>query len=105
MYRYYKGEENNPFNRDKQTTQHGFWDYEKIFEEKFNEGNFNIDAWHFNISAEKEWKDVLSKKPIDKDELFKLWLFELLMVHLPDKYESEDKRFLNLYWDTTSMSI
>lgn len=101
---YFKGENENPFDWETQNTAHNFWDYESMFEEKFNNGNFSQEAWipsnHFD---KNEWISVLNQEPIDKEELFKLWLFFLLMVHLPDKYETSDTtKFLNLYWKITT---
>jgi hypothetical protein len=43
---------------------------------------------------------------VNKEELFKLWLFHLLMEYLPDKHEfSEPNRFLNLYFKSTSTPL
>lgn len=108
LYRYFKGEKQNPFDREKQNASFMFWGYEQWFEEMFNQGDFSLNTWLPASSDEqqrKEWSEALSRKPIDKEELFKLWLFELLMNRLPDKYESESDHFNKLYWATTSMSI
>lgn len=101
MYKYFKGEAANPFDGEKQNTENQFWGYEQLFEDKFNEGDFSTLKWiPPNTPDSKEWQKVLSAKPIEKDELFKLWLFNLLMVHLPEKYQSPGDTFLRLYYDT-----
>ena len=101
MFKYFKGEAANPFDSEKQNTEHQFWGYEQLFETDFNEGNFSVLKWiPPNAEDSKEWQKVLSAKPVDKEELFKLWLFNLLMVHLPEKYQSDKNKFLRLYYDT-----
>lgn len=101
MFKYFKGEEENPFDNDTQNTQYQFWGYERTFDTQFNSQNFTQDFWvsehAFDIN---EWKAVLKRIPVNKEELFKLWLFTLLMDHLPDKYLSDHDKFLRLYYDT-----
>lgn len=101
MFRFYKGEENNPFDSIKQNAAFQFWGYEQMFESKFNENDFSAKAWiPANATDYKEWGKILAYIPIDKEELFKIWLFNIIMVHLPEKYQSNDDHFLRLYWDT-----
>lgn len=98
MYKYFKGEKENPFEIEKQNTQFVFWGYEKIFDEKFSAGNFDVEQWIPPYASDiKEWKAVLSQKRVDKEELFKLWLYNLLMNVLPDKYMAESDHFLKMY--------
>lgn len=100
MYKYFKDEDKNPFDHDRQNAESNFWDYESQFEEKFNAGNFNAETWIPPFAEDtKEWEEVLSGKPVDKEELFKLWLFNLLMVHLPEKYQEPGNSFLKLYYE------
>jgi hypothetical protein len=106
MFRYYNGEAENPFSWEDQNAAHNFWEYERIFEETFHQGNFAPDLWLIPYSCDvKEWEAVLSQKPVDKEELFKLWLFRLLFDHLPDKYQSEQDHFNRLYFDTEAEPI
>ena len=100
IYRYYKGEQIDPFDRETQNAASNFWDYEYIFEDNYNRGDFSPDFWVIPYASDiKEWRDILDKKPVDKEKLFKLWLYRLLMEHLPDKYESGNtSEFLNLYY-------
>lgn len=100
MFKYFKGEEINPFDNEKQNSQYQFWGYEQLFEYKFKAGNFSFDMWvPPNTPDVKEWEKALSGKPVNKDELFKIWLFNLVMVHLPEKYQSPGNSFLRLYYD------
>lgn len=101
MYKYFQGEKGNPYNSVEQNSQHQFWGYEQLFEDKFNAGDFSFDTWiPPNAPDAKEWEKVLSVKPVNKEDLFKLWLFNLIMVHLTEKYQSPDDSFLRLYHDT-----
>jgi hypothetical protein len=98
MYKFFRGEEKNPFDRDKQNAEFMFWGYEKSFEELFSKGDFNPDSWIPPYSSDiKEWRAVLSQEPVDKEELFKLWIYNLLMNVLPDKYQVESDHFLKMY--------
>jgi hypothetical protein len=69
MYRYFKGEKENPLDSQKQNTQHMFWEYESMFEYKFN-------------------KDITFKGK-DKATSFKPWLNNLF-ARLSDKYDCFD---------------
>lgn len=101
IYKYFKGENTNPFDKTRQNTQHMFWFYESCFERDFLSGDFSSETWiPGGVSDRPEWEKVLAGKPVDKEELFKLWLFYLLMDRLVDKYESEPNTFLRLYYDT-----
>ncbi len=101
MYRYYNGEKDNPFDKERQNAAFNFWGYEQLFENDFNEGDFSELKWiPTNAPDTNEWHNVLLAKPINKEELFRLWLHNLLMVHLPEKYQSEEDKFLRLYFDT-----
>ena len=101
LYKYFKGEKENPFKSIKQNTQHQFWGYEQLFEDKFNAGDFSTETWiPPNTPDVKEWGKFLADKPVDKEELFKLWMYNLLMVHLPEKYQEPGDSFLRLYYDT-----
>ena len=106
MFKYYKEEEENPFDNEEENAPFMFWGYESMFEFRFKEGNFELDYWVVPYASDiNEWKDVFSKKPIDQEEIFKLWLFRLLMEHLPDKYQSDTDRFVDLYYQSKNRSI
>lgn len=101
MYKYFNGEKQNPYNRENQNAQFNFWNCELIFDHHFKSSDFSIDSWA-NTHAEdiKEWRDVLSNNPVNKVDLFKLWLHNLLVNHLPEKHVSDKDKFLNLYCDS-----
>lgn len=108
MFKYYKGEQENPFDWEMQNAAMMFWSYERMFEDTFNKGDFSYSLWKsdFSKSDISEVKKLLANKPVDKEELFKLWLFHLLMEYLPDKHEfSEPNRFLDLYFKSPPMTI
>jgi len=101
LFKYFKGEKENPFDKEKQNPQYQFWGYEYLFEDKFKAGNFSPVAWiPPNAPDTKEWEKVLACNPIDKEKLFKIWLFNLVMIHLPEKCQSSGNSFLRLYNDT-----
>jgi hypothetical protein len=101
------GEQENPFDGTKQKKNAAmmFWDYERMFEDMFNANNFSFEVWRkgtMSDATKSELKRLLAVKPVNKEELFKLWMFHILMEYLPDKHEfSEPDRFNNLYWKTT----
>jgi len=101
IFKYFKGGKNNPFDKENQNTQYQFWFYESLFFEKFKKNDFSLESWTVPYTEDiEEWKEVLSKKPVNRDELFKLWLNNLLLVHLPDKYQTTADWFLRLYFDS-----
>ena len=107
MFIYFKGESKNPFNRNKQTVQYGFWEYEKMFESGFNNGIYKLDNLNLVCSNKQdlpEWKKVLSMETLDKKKIFELWVFNLLMNHLPDKHESESDHYLKLYFENPDIN-
>lgn len=108
MYKFFNGEASNPYDHDKQNAAHMFWNYERFFEELFSAPDFLSSGWpasEGDSPGALEWKRVISKKPIDKTEFFKLWLSELLTERLVDKYMTDGSHFTDLYWATTSMSM
>lgn len=98
IYIYYNGETENPFDSIKNNSAFMFWEYERIFESAYLKGDFNPDLWVVPYAADiKEWETLLAQRPVDKNELFKLWLYNLLMNHLPEKYQTDPETFLNQY--------
>ncbi len=106
IYRYYKGEPENPFDKEKQNTAHNFWGYESLFEEKFNKGDYSLAAWQIPSSLKGDWEFAL-KPPVDKEEMFKVWLYELF-ERLADKAgggANEFSWFNRMYWDTDNSPL
>jgi len=98
-YLYFNGEKANPFNAINQNPQFMFWDYESHFEAMFNMGDFSLEAWgHIATDDKGELQQVLAADPVDKEELFKMYMFHILMEHLPDKAEeAPSDKYLKLY--------
>ncbi len=101
-YLYFNGEEECPFDRYSETDPSAqFWDYENHFEVMFGNGDLSFDTWKHianTAGAKAELKDVLSENPVNKEELFKLFMFHILMEHLPDKAEQPPSdKYLKLY--------
>lgn len=100
-YLYYNGEKSNPYDAATQPDQSMFWNYEAGFNTQFERGNFDLDEWEHiapDDASVKELKSVLAAEPVDKEALFKLYMFHILMEHLPDKAEeAPSDRFLKVY--------
>lgn len=77
-YIYYKGEKDNPFDNDAENAAYQFWEYESMFEHKFNTSN---------------------DYGTDKEKGFQIFLKELF-IHLADRYDTMDDgaHFKNLYY-------
>lgn len=106
MFRFYRGEKENPFDNVLQNAEYQFWGYEEIFENLFSKDDFSLETWIVPYAEDvKEWKEVLENKPVIKEDLFKLWLYRLLMEHLPDKYDCFNNRndFLTHYFKTATV--
>jgi hypothetical protein len=103
IFKFYKGEVENPFNSDTENAAASFWDYESWFSCQIKKSDSDL-AFVFRHEMKKnpdEWLAVLNKKPVDVAGHFKLWLDYLLRVRLPGKEQSDDDgRFVRLYWDT-----
>jgi hypothetical protein len=100
MYRYYKGEDKNPFAlildkaEIKNTAKNPpasmrfeynlpfedvvklsfslrFWEREELFETMFKKNDFSLKTWNYNGEDRSKWLKVLN--PVDKKGLFELW--------------------------------
>lgn len=101
MYSYYKGEKQNPFNPVTENSKFMFWGYELHFEELYNSGRSPNRNWdHISNGQEEELKKVLANKPVNKEELFKLWLYYLLSDYLPSKGGYSYDTLRNLYFNS-----
>ena len=54
-------------------------------------------------ATKQEMTDALATK--DKEEIFKVWLYNLLCEYLPDKHEAEPGYFNDRYWAIISTSM
>jgi hypothetical protein len=104
LYQFYDFETESPFVND-ETGAEMFWSYERIFERKYSYGKFNPDNWvgYIDKTDHSELYELLTKEPVDKEELFKMFLYNLLMIYLPGKYGEghTHDHFLKLYYRRT----
>lgn len=103
MYRYYKGEDNSPFDKEKQNTEYMFWLYEASFEKDFSERDSS--DWHsffdgfgmgdafMNILSNADYEKPTGEK---KKQIFDLWLEYLFSVKLYGEYDA-DNWYQNAY--------
>ena len=96
MYRFFKGENENPFNKEKQEKAHFFWFYESIFESNFAE-NENSDWYNFfsMYGLQERFMKLLMandyNRPSDKKGVFELWkeyLFKEKLVGMKNEYNA-----------------
>lgn len=87
MYRYYKGEERNPYVDG--TPGNMFWFYESVFEDRY-EKNDSSD-WHSffaDYGLDEEYMKLLGEndydRPSDKNGVFELWLKYLFREKLSE---------------------
>jgi len=85
LYRYYKGEKDNPFN-DKDQNSGMFWFYESVFERKYTDGTLN----------EKMLK--IGKDDTTKELKFKKWLDWMLSDQIPSKWGIDYNTASKMYY-------
>ena len=76
--KYYKGEEKNPYDWEKQNVAHEFWDYEELFCIKYERGRY------CNLSPKKAIQIYLNE----------------LFIHLEGRYETPKSHFENIYFNS-----
>lgn len=106
MYRYYKGEDKNPFNKESQSIQHMFWVYECAFDSDFSQKESS--DWHrffddhdlgsdfMNLLSDADYERPQANK---KKQVFELWLNYLFTFKLYPEFggENTDRK---LYYST-----
>lgn len=97
MYKYFKGEADNPFDNEKQNTDHNFWWYESVFEDKFRKTDSSgWFAFFCDYGVGDKFIKILSyqdyQRPgIDKKkQVFELWLEYLFEYKLYPEYGGEN---------------
>jgi hypothetical protein len=75
MYKYYKGEAENPFDRANMGVSYMFWCYEAQFEHRYNEGEGNDK----------------SKRAALADYL------KALFIHMSDWTQSSEQKYASMY--------
>ena len=107
MYRFYKGEKENPFNQDKENSAYMFWFYESVFDLSFT-NNESSDWYAFfgesplghkfmKLLSEEDYNRPTEKK---KKQVFELWLDYLFTEKLYPEYGGENT-YKVLYHSTT----
>lgn len=101
MYGYYKGESDNPFDESSESIKNMFWKFESIFESKYQAGQFTHENFQKsgNENRDNGWIHLLRDNPHDKEEIFKLWCFELLFEYLPVKGDLTGSQYSDLYFE------
>ena len=102
-YLYFNGEETNPFDNHSPSDSAMFWFYEEHFDAMFKKGDFSFDSWDHiapNKGDKKELKKILNEKPVNKEKLFKLYIFFLLTDRLPDRHGciGPTDEFIKMYY-------
>lgn len=97
MYRYFKGEKENPFDKEKQNNEYIFWFYESTFDKDFTEretsewfdffSNYGMGDAFMEIISEADYD-----KPTDKTkkQIFELWLKYLFSEKLYGEYGGDN---------------
>jgi hypothetical protein len=109
MYRYFKGEDENPFDKEKQNNQFMFWFYENHFDLLFDK--YESSDWYdfFGAGTERgnSFMNLLSKddymRPTEKKkaDIFDIWLNKYLFV---DKLYAEwdnENEYKKAYYSTS----
>jgi len=97
MFRYYKGEKENPFDKESQNSAHMFWLYESVFERDFI-GRESSDWFAFfeGYGMGGDFMKILSdadyERPTDKvkKHVFDLWLKYLFAEKLYAEYGGDN---------------
>lgn len=97
MFRYYKGEAENPFDSKEQNAAHMFWFYESIFEGDFQQ--FESSDWFSFFSGHglgKSFMELISEEDYErptagkKKQVFELWLIYFFKYKLYPEYGGEN---------------
>lgn len=108
MFRFYKGEKENPYSNETQNTEHMFWFYESIFARDFAEkdssewykffGDIGMGDKFMAILTEADYNKPLEDK---KKQVFELWLEYLFTYKLYPEYGGENT-LKDLYYKSTA---
>jgi hypothetical protein len=97
MYRYFKGEKENPFDKEKQNNEYMFWFYESTFERDYS-GLDSSEWFDFfnNYGMGDAFMKILSEADYDKPtneekkQIFDLWLKYLFSEKLYAEYGGDN---------------
>lgn len=98
MYRFYKGEKNNPFNSETDGLSAKFWYYEYVFDTSFfKDDTSDLYSFFNDHDMGKEFMALLSEEDHDnisektKKPVFELWLVYLFEFKLYPEFGGENK--------------
>lgn len=104
MYKYFKGEKENPFDKISQNTQYMFWFYESVFENDFSKressewfdffDNYGMGEEFMKILSESDYIRPTVEK---KKQIFELWLEYLFSNKLYGEYGGNN-RYKDAYY-------
>jgi hypothetical protein len=97
IYRFFKGESENPFDKEKQNTEYMFWFYESVFEKDFSErdsadwfdffNGYGLGNAFMEIISDTDYNHPTNKK---KKQIFELWLKYLFSEKLYSEYGGDN---------------
>ncbi|SFK99925.1 hypothetical protein SAMN05216357_11084 [Porphyromonadaceae bacterium KH3CP3RA] len=98
MYKYFKGEKENPFDKEKQNAEYMFWLYEASFEKDFSgwgshDWYYFFDGYGMGDAFMKLLRDPADYDRPSKDkkkQIFDLWLEYLFTHKLYAEYGGEN---------------
>ncbi len=105
MFKYFKGEKENPFDSETQNTAANFWFYESVFQEQFDK--WESSEWYaFLGSADrgKRFMKLLSdedyERPTEgiKKPMFEIWLDYLFTEKLYPEYGGKINYYKEWYY-------
>lgn len=105
VFKFFKGERKNPFNKTKEPTAFFFWFYEATFNQQFMQ--WEPYQWHDFFSGcglEKEFVKIISEDDIPrirlvkKKTLFDLWLEYLFTFKLCPEFGGKENKFKEDYF-------
>jgi hypothetical protein len=105
MFRYFKGENENPFSWEKQNAAHMYWFYESIFQGDFDRWE-SSDWYSFFGPAElgERFMKLLTDKDYErpteeiKKPIFEIWLDYLFTEKLYPEYGGKVNYYKELYY-------
>lgn len=105
MFRYYKGEAENPFSQEKQNSAHMFWFYESVFQKNFD--RWESSDWYdffghtergesfMKLLSDEDYERPTEKK---KKPIFEIWLDYLFTEKLYPEYGGKLNEYKIMYY-------
>jgi hypothetical protein len=93
-YNYFKGEDENPFDAQKQADARMFWEYEELFENRYIRALFTPADYDF-LPDGNEWRTAVEAG--NKEAMFQYWMCQTL-DNIADKTETPFSEINSRYW-------